>query len=357
MNPPQKCDSAHMPYQRQLHSHLVSPERSSGGRGFTVVELVVVVGIIMLLITLALVAFTHAQKASYRTKSASTLRNLIGAYTSYSADNNGMLLPGFVDGKQLDAWNMKTRLKSGNFIGSCTGAQQDCDDSSYVWRLAPYLDHAWETFITDYRSDQVEGKIAGELNNGIYGPMTRTTGEIGLSYAPSFGLNSLLLGGDNIHANAMLQNPWTPTNPDTVLAVTRQSQVKYPASLIVFAPTQHADYIGLADTSDHSSSQYGVPDVIFGHAELRPPLLSRTDSTMQWGIDNTTGEISLMGGDFTSGGGVLIARWGDTLPVARMDGSVRQFEIEELVKPIQDIFNASPGGFDIEKNFYYWWPR
>src|SRR4051812_43882208 len=67
---------------------------------FTLVELLVVIGIIAILISVLLPTLSNARKSAYRTKCMSNMRQLGDAYKLYQLDNKGWWPP---------AWQQYTR--------------------------------------------------------------------------------------------------------------------------------------------------------------------------------------------------------------------------------------------------------
>jgi prepilin-type N-terminal cleavage/methylation domain-containing protein/prepilin-type processing-associated H-X9-DG protein len=63
-------------------------------RGFTLVELLVVIGIIALLIAILMPALSRAREASKRTQCASNMRQLMTGYISYTLENKNWLVYG-----------------------------------------------------------------------------------------------------------------------------------------------------------------------------------------------------------------------------------------------------------------------
>lgn len=322
--------------------------------------------IIFILITAAAVALKGAKRSADRTRTMSALRQMLVAYNNYSGDNEGMLLPGYIEDtllwtprtpKMLD---IKAKLPNGTVL-------ERADSSSYVWRLAPYLDKAIDIYMADYRSTEIMDRYNTEFLNGIYGPNDGGgNGSLQIALTPSFGLNSAFLGGDSTHPPTALRhwqivNGEVQVNPSSVAAV-RVAQVKNPGKIVVFAPTQGVGKPALIDAP--------IP---LGYCELRPPFLAvhpvtgaGAEPTKQWTIDEdpaspTFGMPKLHAGAFGDAG-LPMDRLADvewdgpvgrlrsdsralTIPIGHLDGSV---ETETLERLSVDMSRWAPNAYRID---------
>lgn len=309
-------------------------------RAFTIVELLVSMAIIFILVGTAFYALKVTRRSAGRTETANALRQMMTAYSNYSGEHSGRLMPGYLDQATLTQMQIVAKSKSrqpyDQFVGS------DSDSSSYVWRLAPYMDHEWTVFLSDYRGTETLSKFADEYScgdyicqpyvvegvthnppNGVFGPGSIGAGQLGIGLRPSFGLNSIYVGGDTSHGDTSL-NPWT--NPTGRVAALRMSEVKSPAKLIVFAPTRA---VGLPAMS-------GVSDVL-GYAQLCPPYAAfdkntQTPSLLQWQFDaGSTAPDQIAFTGIGGRGGVPVDRMGDhKVAVAHLDNSVGTETLEGM---------------------------
>jgi len=287
----------------------------STSRAFTLIELIVVLAIIAVIVGVVLVAMGGVSSSVKRTESANALRQMLVGYDTYSTENNKTLMPGFVTAAEAVSLNIVAKREDGTL-------HTPEDSQAYIWRLAPHLAFNWQAYMIDYSNPRLNTLLTSEYDAGLYGPGTAPgLGQFGIAKLPAFGLNSIFLGGDSVHGgpNATDFHPWNTLGNESI-AATRFSQVKIPASMIVFAPTQNAN------PAINPNPQF--TEVIYGTPELRAPFLTLNTGTglwenPQWTLQGDGASIAADGSaDFAAGGGIPISRWGGSaFPVANLDGS------------------------------------
>ena len=167
---------------------------------FTIVELLVVVAVIGILLALLSSGLSSAIASGKKTKEMNRLKQVLVAWTLYSGQYEDKLMPGFIDsavqqGPQGSAaWQVRYHNKAGSDL-----APELCQ--TYPWRLAPYLDYSYETFL-GYRdsiednvdfSKYVDPEVPVTLPASLSGA-TALDGA-GIAIQPAFGYNAYYLGG------------------------------------------------------------------------------------------------------------------------------------------------------------------
>ncbi len=331
-------------------------------RAFTLLELMVTMSLVAVLLTLVIVPLHSVRQAANRTNSLNGLKQMVLAYSAYSTDHRYQLMPGFLGETLLSEFKITAELPGGTSLADCD-AGMICDASGYVWRLAPYLDDVWKTMFVDYRSKSLLSQLEVESWCGIYGSGTLSTPcepleeleltPIGIGRAPSFGMNSIFVGGDSFHGGTDVtdHNPWTGS--EEKLAATRFSEVKNPARLIVFGTAALANNATVPSEPDGSDVVYASEDWL-GYVELRPPFTAFDDDNDNGVLDpgETWTEMSRQwkasivkvfrtpDGDYAGPTGLPVSRWGaNRLPVANLDGSTR---VEETSTLAWDMRRWSP---------------
>ncbi len=286
-------------------------------------ELLIVIAVIAVLIGIIAVSIGGVRAAATRTNSLSALRQMAVGYSLYTQDNNGRLLPGYLDVGLLNDPQYFESLRISLGGGS---ELADEDKQSYVWRLAPYVDDTWQTFFEEADAGAM-ARFTAEYQRMVTPGATHTPGLI--SELPSFGLNSIFVGGDSVHGGVGSANPWNGTDPEK--AATRLTHVVNPTKLIVFAPTAIAATAGGDVYANEWPTGVTWPDWI-GSCELRAPFLNRPADTwtaQQWLIGAKGRVTQAAAGSFSSGGGLPIARTAkevlnggkEPIPVVHLDVS------------------------------------
>lgn len=192
-------------------------------RAFTLVELLVTVAIIGLLAGLGNAAYQKATSSSRQGVEMSAARTLGLALQLYIQDNDGTILPGYLDPR--DSRVADARNDKGQPVSPSHAAQR------YPWRLLPYMNY------------QVRGGIwVNKLASQI--PDSDPYRDYLVSLVPTLGMNMAYVGGDS-------RNIQAPGR-----CATRINRVTRPAGLIAFASGQYED------------PNYGKLD---GYFEVRPP--------------------------------------------------------------------------------------
>ncbi len=312
---------------------------------FTLIELLVVLAIIFVLVGVVLVALRSARAGAERAESLNSLRQMTAGYIAYASENDGLLMPGYVRAQDFiaggGALDINARLKSGYDLDSAGTAAAN-DASSYVWRLAPYLDHNWIAYFNDSRDKQLVSRLEAEYGNGsasgAYGPASISGTELGIARVPSYGLNSIFLGGDSFHGPAD-HSPWN--DGKRAYVASRMSEVLNPTKIIVFGASE-AKGVALPNPT-------GVAGIL-GYCELRAPQVmdAAGNPVLQWSIDTTSGSPTEGQVVYTGGGpaGVPVSRLpGDKIPISHLDGHV---EAESLGRLSADMSRWAPNAISAQ---------
>ena len=221
-------------------------------RGFTLLELLIVVAVIALLVGVVFPAIRMVRKSAGLARELSTARQLMLGYRSYAYDHRGVLMPGFykVNGATLPAFDETGADMSGLGIRAAT----------YVWRLAPYLDY-------NLKGLYVDEQILTSLNNN---DQYRT---YLISTFPAFGINGVFVGGDTkIYA---YDDNYLPLLGK--FYVTRLSEVKHATQLIVFGSAR-------INGQTASAASPGAT-LVEGYFRLVPPAFTDRDWTANYDVD------------------------------------------------------------------------
>lgn len=251
-------------------------------RGFTMVELLVVIGIIVTVVAVLFPAISTVRNRTAVAREMTTARQIAGAWTSYAMENNGALLPGYKNG--LPAFD-----QNGTPIAEATIG---VSAARYVWRLAPYISFNLRGLYVGDGLVDLETLEQSEYWNYLYQT----------SAYPSLGLNTTWLGGDE---NDGCFNPTMVQSYGRFFA-TRLSEVRNTGGLIVFASARGTD------PNDAGSA------MLEGYFRVRSPYFTSS----RWG--------SAYDPDDAASYGQLSSRNGGKTVTAYVDGHTEADHVDTL---------------------------
>ncbi|WP_309400290.1 prepilin-type N-terminal cleavage/methylation domain-containing protein [Cerasicoccus maritimus] len=237
-------------------------------RAFTLVEILVTVGVVGVLSAVTVAAVGKVKESAYKAGDVTAARQLVSAYLMYPQEHKGQLLPSNPDPE--DRQKVIIYDHNGNPVS------RGVDYDRYVFRLLPYVDGI-DAFYPG-RSQVLLDAIRDDPYD--------------VALFPSFGLNVEFMGGD--------YDEYSPkyVGYDPNYKLTTLSKSINPSQQIVFASSfQHSaeyedvvDYVGLVnvDAPHKWSSSYNeeIPGN-FGNVHLR--------YNQQAIVANLDGSVELLG--------------------------------------------------------------
>lgn len=216
--------------------------------GFTIVELLVIIGIIAILIGLLLPALSGVQARGKKLTEASQLRSIGTAWSMYADLNKQAILPGYIEPEAQERWRLQYEYPAPLQQGDPTSHIIDPEVAApWTWRLLPLL---------DYNADLIRG-YTGEafspdhpLLYDVEDP-TNLDRPLTVALEPSFGYNAFYVGGwldvVSMGDSSEVVQPryWNARDAETnerVNVIARSmNQIRRPSELITFSSASRFD--------------------------------------------------------------------------------------------------------------------
>lgn len=315
-------------------------------RAFTIVELLVTIGIIALLMGLLMGGITRARGAARASREASDLRQLHVAWTMYADQFASSCLPGHMSVGVQEYWKLKYRAKS-KVEGQTSDKLPREVTGTYPWRLMPFMDYSWDVMM-DYRPAEgadagfeVTAEPLGLLPGAGVPPLLQDLGNApdgtpgrAIALQPAYGYNAYYVGG----VWQMQSTPGLPPqlvfgdakptdaaakamniSPTTSLSVVMRKvgAARFPDQLTLFCP---AAFMG-PSRNEVGETQL-QPDAA-GAPYVSPPALG----TRQVWRTGTAGDEGVF---VVENQAVPLMRTSSLMPCATVDGAVRTASYSDL---------------------------
>ena len=315
--------------------------------GFTIVEILAVVGTITVLLGLLLAGLQAARRSGQSTVALNQLRQLHMASTAYTASNADRFMPGYVDDDTQSRWRLRYKYQAGGRIAPRLAR-------TYPWRIMPYVDWSYDTMIGYNLDEELIDRIP---RNGDVNSITPESIEVADN--PWFGYNGYYVGGwwetDSSGTSKMkfANSTWSQEGTDGT-AIETKGKIVVQSVGRAADPTQMVLFAG---STGRNPGQYrDSTDFEPGAAWVCPPKLAETDV---WSIELNVarnpdpGPLAFRAGGsmfetplapttlFAQGADVTVRvyttqaipyrRIGSQIPVVHLDGNTRGLGISELL--------------------------
>jgi prepilin-type N-terminal cleavage/methylation domain-containing protein len=245
-------------------------------RAFTIVELLVVVGIIALLMGILVTGIRGAIGSARKTRELNGLRGVYAAWYQYANTYEEQLLPGFLDEQTQVNWKV-------NYTNTSSGTVSQSLSQTYPWRLARFMDDPYGTMISYIESENSDANtdVCGEWDGVPTHPawMAPAFGVPGSTMAlqPAFAYNAFYMGGwyraaNGVSSPAYADAAWTMASGGAVtgrLVCTRLANISRTSEVIVFAAS------ALRAPGNYRTG-LNPEDRIPGNSWIVPPMLGST---------------------------------------------------------------------------------
>jgi len=331
------------------------PFAGCGRRGFTLVELLVVIAVIVLLIALLLPALSKARDTARSVIELSTLSQVSKTHAAYANDFKDAVIPCHINKWWIWWQSCDADMFPVDPEDPAVRITQDAM-RPWTWRLISYnaqpVSGSYVMSKTDYADFRARGDSGRTVSGGLASyPDNSYVGSVAVH--PSFGMNGVFFGGDNNHCAFTGQGPthcgYIGMMPECnssgnggMFYVTRMSKAFLPSSLIAWAGSRAADVSGTAyfNNGMTAANGTGTTNVRDGYYKVLPPasvpFASSADhqefgtAGLQAGWTGASNQNVYDAKLAPSTWGYLNARYFKTVAITHLDASAKRMTIEQL---------------------------
>jgi len=272
------------------------PPPPASRRAFTIVEALVVTGIIAVILALVAPALRGARSVAHRTVELSAARQLMVGYANYAAVNRDAVLPGYADApRAIDQRGMPI-----------AGGNLDVAARRYLWRIAPFIKYNIDALYVNDMSEVLERLRQESYAEYLYAA----------SIAPSLGLNSEWIGGDlNAYGFLPTDHPLRQALDFNRFYLTRLTQAQFPDRLMTFASARGVD--------PESATMGGNGITVEGYFKVFSPMFTELTNG-RWSADAYSPSMP------AENWGHVSARYRGQAVIAFIDGHTGGLTIDDL---------------------------
>jgi len=252
-------------------------------RAFTIVELLVVIGIIAVLAGMLLPAISSATRRAKKVEETNRIRQVGIAWNLYANGNDDAALPGYLedgggagDENVQEAWNVHYKLPDKEPV-------PDEDAAPWPWRLMPYLDYDHEVMLGYLELEETSELIMADYTRLDPDGMHRPTK---IARHPAFGYNAYYTGGwwEMMSIDGRMVSRPRFNNAHNVADDGTPTDIL--AAVVAFSPSSirnTTDYVIFCSSTDAGSGNYRrFPDFQLGSHYVVPPFLAQEEQ-WNWG--------------------------------------------------------------------------
>lgn len=155
--------------------------------GFTIVELLTVIAIIVILMGLLVSALAGARKSSFKTRELNAIRQIGLAWSVYANSNGDSALPGWIDPPVQTLWKLEFDFPSGDLVPAELAA-------SWPFRLLPFLDNNHD-MVHGYADEDDSDPLSWQIQPPPPAVIPDDWEAYEIANEPSFGYNAHYVGG------------------------------------------------------------------------------------------------------------------------------------------------------------------